>query len=134
MKPKTLVAFGLCVCFLGCAAKKEPSPNVAEPASVAEEEIPPTEIPLIVMDEQGLVAAKRMSVTDYRGNMEAILPSAQRGVLSSVKEATPANPWALRTVVVGVGLKLGFGGSVIGIGANGGIRMAFSNSTKPSIP
>jgi hypothetical protein len=75
-----------------------------------------------------------MPAVEYRKHLGNIFPAVEAAVMPAVKQTREANPFGLRTVVVGVGLKLGLGGSIVGWGVQGGIKLAFSNDMKPSIP
>ena len=143
MKPSSFVVGLLCVGLLSCSAKTDQAgtlPAAAQPAaeqSGTEEQkhsLPQAEIPLITVSASGEEQVTKMPAVDYRKHLNKIFPAVETAVLPAARQTANSNPWGLRTVVVGVGLKLGLGGSVIGWGANAGIRLAFSNSAKPSVP
>jgi len=97
-----------------------------------------SEIPVIMVNEAGLVETLTMSVPDYQVYLEKLLPAVEKGVVSAMNSlpgfSDPNNPWEMRTVIIGAGLKVSIGGSFLGMGASGGAYLMYSNSNARWIP
>ena len=130
MKPRLVLAGLFCACLLSCSAKQE-NPANAVPAPA---ENNGSEISMIVFDDAGIAKVESVPTPIYKKRLAQLLPATEAAVVPAASRAGGNNPWGLRTVVVGIGMKLGFGGSVIGWSGSAGMRMAFSNQAKPSIP
>jgi hypothetical protein len=128
MKKDLLVA-GLCLSLWGCAAPKDP-PAVSPPIPA------PMNVDLLVLDESGAVASVSIPLPSYRDYLDKVLPAAQQGVMNAVDHnpPKPKGGWDLRTVFVGISLKLSVGTDYFGAGASAGLRMLFSNSSEPWVP
>ena len=114
MRGKHNIALGLfCVAFMGCQET----------------------VSLLALNDKGEVVQQQMSQSEYQGQLKELSASVQESALPSLRKTSSGGNWGLRTVVVGIGLKLDFSvGPILGVGFNPGMRFAFSNSVKPNVP
>jgi hypothetical protein len=113
MKYFYLILFSLC--FFACRAKQQ-------------------EITLQSIDDNGALVEKSFTQREYQKTLESLLASVNDSTMPTLEKTDSASAWALRTAIVGVGLKVDVNAGPIGIGINPGMRFVFSNATKPTIP
>jgi hypothetical protein len=137
MKLKTLLCASVCTALLGCSGNHgSGAPAVSETADTAKPQASSVgkEISILVLDDSGVASVRAVPTPVYQRQLEKLLPATEAAVIPAASSASENSHWGLRTVVVGIGMKLGLGGSVIGWSGSAGMRMAFSNQAKPAIP
>lgn len=90
---------------------------------------------LLSIAENGEVIEKKIRKNEYEGHLNNIIESVQESTIPNLQKKTNKSQWGLRTVLVGIGIKLNIGiGPLANYGFTPGIRFAFSNSKKPNVP
>jgi hypothetical protein len=92
-------------------------------------------VSLIGMDETGNPIELVLDKKDYADRVQAVTAAVSESTLGAMNRKSLQEKWALRTVLVGVGVGLEAGfGPIIKVKVLPRFRLAFSNSTDPALP
>lgn len=95
-------------------------------------------VPMIGLDEEGQATHVLINESDYSSTMTSTMKTFYDSTMSALKEGVKppleTNDWALRTVVVGVGINMEIGVGPAKVGIVPKFRMQFTNSSEPILP
>jgi hypothetical protein len=94
------------------------------------------EMTMLGVAEDGSEIETTIPESRYKEQLKKALHSVQDSTLAVLqRNSVKAPSWLLRTVVVGLGLKMEFGvGPIVQVGVLPRFRLAFTNNKEPSVP
>jgi hypothetical protein len=93
------------------------------------------DIPLVGLDDDGRPIEVKIKGKDYTEQMEAVMATVSDSVLPALASRGAARAWALKTVVVGIGVGFEVGlGPIIKLKATPRFRLAFAKDVDVVLP
>ncbi len=92
------------------------------------------DIPLLGLDDNKNPIEVLVSKPEYSRRIGLALTAAQDSAIPALNRRTFGGGWGLRTLVLGIGVSAEVGLGPFKVGAVPRFRVAFTNSTDPSLP